>query len=486
MKKDLYLLIILLLRLNAFGQTNNNIETFKTVYCDSTIWMCREEPWVLVFEDEFNGLSLNNNDWSVINGVPRDFNFELQKAWHQDENIKVNNGSLKIITKREYKPNMQYIVSYDPLIYNISDFEYTSGEIWSKRKFMFGRYEARVKIPKGWGLWPAFWLYGNGLIGNEVDIFEYINESPSNNIAKKQHMTVHYDFNHDGQVDSKYYIYIHDDMSSDFHIYTLIYLPGYIKWMVDGNTISEHFRYYDYYNFPEIPIECEINSGSVYMEERLFPFPPMNIIFNTAVFSKKSEKPNNTTHLPACMEVDWFRFFVSANNALVQTKDVQQQNLNNEINNAYAGYNVILDSLNIPTGAQITISALNEVELRPGFEAEYGSDVDIFIHQEPQQQMAYANATPNAEEIMINIQQNDLPDISVYPNPTSENVIVSCPKETVGNGVILVYSSDGVLLYKTDIAEPNTKVIMNYPSGIYILAICDNNNRVSSFKIVKK
>ncbi len=101
--------------------------------------------------------------------------------------------------------------------------------------------------------------------------------------------------------------------------------------------------------------------------------------------------------------------------------------------------------------------------------------------------MAHANANQNIEELMINIQQNESPDISVYPNPTSENVTISCPKETVGNGVILVYSSDGVLLYKTDIAEPNTKVIMNHhPSGIYILAICDNNNRVSSFKIVKK
>lgn len=100
--------------------------------------------------------------------------------------------------------------------------------------------------------------------------------------------------------------------------------------------------------------------------------------------------------------------------------------------------------------------------------------------------MAHANANPNTEELKISIQQNDSPDISVYPNPTSENVTISCPKETVGNGVILVYSSDGVLLYKTDIAEPNTKVIMNHPSGIYILAICDNNNRVSSFKIVKK
>lgn len=100
--------------------------------------------------------------------------------------------------------------------------------------------------------------------------------------------------------------------------------------------------------------------------------------------------------------------------------------------------------------------------------------------------MVYATANQNTEELQICIQQNDLPKISVFPNPTSENVTVLCPKEIVGNGVILVYSSEGMLLYKTDISEPNTTLNMNYPSGLYILAIRDNTNRISSFKIVKK
>lgn len=487
MKKDLYLLIILLLRLNAFGQTNNNIETYKTVYCDSTIWMCREEPWVLIFEDNFDGNSLNTNDWDICVGVPRDPYFESQKAWHQKENIDVSNGSLKIITRREYMPNMQYPVSYDPLIYNISDFDYTSGEIWSKRKFMFGKYEARVKIPKGWGLWPAFWLYGDGRTGNEVDIFEYWNDSTTDisNLAKEQHMTVHYDYDRDGFVEKIRESYTHGDMSTNYHTYTLIYLPGYIKWLVDGHTVYEYDRYF-YHTFPPDHVGCQLFNGQVYFQNLLYPFPPMNVIFNTAVKCKEKEKPNNNTNLPANMEVDWFRYYISADNEIVQTSNINQQYLDNKVHNAYAAYSVILDTLTIPSDAKISIGALNEVELRSGFEAEYGSDVDIFIHQEPQQQMTYATANHNAEEIKISIQQNDSPDISVYPNPTSENVTVSCPKETVGNGVILVYSSDGVLLYKTDIAEPNTKVIMNYPSGIYILAICDNNNRVSSFKIVKK
>ena len=487
------ILVYLSIFLDAYSQSERSEPYIGTTYCDSTIQMCREEPWVLIFEDEFDGNSLDTNDWDIYVGVPRDPYFEDQKAWHQKENIDVSNGSLKIITRQEYKPNMQYIVSYNPLTYNTSDFDYTSGEIWSKRKFLFGKYEARVKIPKGWGLWPAFWLYGDGQTGNEVDIFEFWNEYSwllnhplYSELSKKQHMTVHYDFDHDGDVEQEGKSYTHGDMSLDYHVYTLIYLPGYIKWMVDGQRIYEYYRFFEFSDLPLTPVECKIFKGKLYLKNYLFPFPPMNVIFNTAVKCKEEDKPNNHTSLPAQMEIDWFRYYISADNELVQTSNINQQYLNNEVHNAYAAYSVTLDTLIIPSDAKISIGALNEVELRPGFEAEYGSEVDIFIHQESQQQMAYANANSYTDELQICIQQNDLAEVSVFPNPTSENITVSCPKETVGCGEILIYSSDGLLLYKTDISEPYTTLNMNYPSGLYILAIRDNTNHISSFKIVKK
>lgn len=355
---------------------------------------------------------------------------------------------------------------------------------------MFGKYEARIKIPKGWGLWPAFWLYGDGHIGNEIDVFEFVNETPSSNLAKKQHMTVHYDYNHDGHVDDRYYEYLHEDMSLKYHIYTLVYLPGYIKWMVDGNTLAEHYRYYEYYNFPERPVECEIIGGSIYMENKLFPFPPMNVIFNTAVQYGQGNEPNGNTILPAQMEVDWFRYYVSANNILVQTKDIQQQYLNNDINNAYAGYDVRLDTLIIPSEAQINIIALNEVVLQPGFEAESGSDVKILIHQTSPQQMTYANTLQNSEELEeleICLQQNDIPDVSIFPNPTSGNVTISFPDNIVNNGEILIFSSNGELLRQNAITEKTILQNINYAPGIYILAIRNlRDNTVSSFKIIVK
>lgn len=103
---SIFFAIIFSFCLNTFCQSESLVDTFRTVYCDTTIWMCREEPWVLIFEDEFDGNSLNSNNWDIIKGVPRDFYFEIQKAWHQEDNIDVSNGSLKIVTRHEFLPNM--------------------------------------------------------------------------------------------------------------------------------------------------------------------------------------------------------------------------------------------------------------------------------------------------------------------------------------------------------------------------------------------
>ena len=485
------LLLILLFfaeHCDIFGQTDRSDVTFNPINCTTNTWLCKEEPWVLIFEDEFNGDSLNSDLWNISTGVVRDPYFTKQKAWHQKENIIVSDGFLKISTREEPKYGMQYVVTYDPLTYNTADFKYTSGEICTKNKYLFGKYEARVKIPKGWGLWPAFWLYGNGYDGNEVDIFEYWNDKDLLGnllLSRRQHMTVHYDYDHNGPVEQDSRYYNHEDMSTDYHTYTLIYLPGYIKWLVDGHLIYEYDKYF-YNIFPPDPVGCQLFNGQVYLQNLLYPSPPMSVIFNTAVQYGNGDEPNGNTHLPAEMVVDWFRYYVSADNVLVQTQDIQQQYLNNEIHNGYAAYNVVLDTLTIPTNTKISISALNEVELRPDFEAEYGSEVDFFIHQESQQQMTYANTNHYTEELQICIQQKDLPEISVFPNPTSENITVSCPKDLVGSGEILVFSSNGMLLNKLSIAEPITTLNMIYPSGIYILAIRDSNNNISSFKIVKK
>lgn len=480
------LLFLLFSSHSTSGQQEKNRNTFSTIFCNSTIDLCKESPWVLIFNDEFDGNTLNTDNWDIINGVPRDPFFTIQKAWHQTENILVSDGSLKIITREEEKNNMQYIVSYDPLTYDISDFKYTSGEIWSKRKFLYGKYEARIKIPKGWGLWPAFWLFKGGEDEDEIDIFEFWNENPISNLAKIQHMTVHFDYNHDNIHDLESTHYIHSDLSDDYHVYTLIYLPGYIKWLVDGNLIYEYDKYYYYYT-PLNPVNCQILSGQTYFQQMLYPFPPMNVIFNTAVQYNNNNEPNNQTVLPAQMEIDWFRYYISADNLIVNTNTINPNYLNSETHAAYAADSIDIGTITIPANAKLSLCALNGAHLKPEFTAEYGSELEISVLNLNPAKAEYVDSTTDNNKLHISIQQDNLSGLTISPNPTLDIAIVCCDTELVNNGEILIFSSTGEFIERHIITNEKTEINMRYPSGIYIIAIRNyTNNVVSSFKVIKK
>ncbi|MBA3900913.1 MAG: hypothetical protein H0X62_12015 [Bacteroidetes bacterium] len=95
---------------------------------------CNDTPWELYFEDNFNGNALDTSKWEIITGVPRDPEFKVAKSWSQRENIRVENGSLKIIAKRETLLNMNFVADWGNPVYSTGDFEFTTGEIWTKEK----------------------------------------------------------------------------------------------------------------------------------------------------------------------------------------------------------------------------------------------------------------------------------------------------------------------------------------------------------------
>jgi len=199
---------------------------------------CNSNSWVLFFEDDFNGTSLDFSKWEVpYQGVIRDFNHQNEKQWYANtgdspsrplsNNIEVSNGTLKLIAKKEttaISGNYTNWSSNPPVNYN-STFEYTSAEIDSKESFGFGKYEIRCKIPSGKGFWPAFWMYGEGAGGrnNEIDVFEFWKNNTSDH-----NMTVHYD----GSMCQS--DYNGPDYSLDFHTFSVIWDNYKIEWYVDG------------------------------------------------------------------------------------------------------------------------------------------------------------------------------------------------------------------------------------------------------------
>ena len=127
----------------------------------------------LVWSDEFNGTSLDLTKWTPIvgEGGAVSGNAELQYYTDRSQNIQVSSGTLKIIALSEsYGGN-----------------NYTSARMQTKNlgDWLYGRFEARIKLPVAQGMWPAFWLlptdntYGIWPRSGEMDIMELIGREPS-------------------------------------------------------------------------------------------------------------------------------------------------------------------------------------------------------------------------------------------------------------------------------------------------------------------
>jgi beta-glucanase (GH16 family) len=127
------------------------------------------EPWRLVWSDEFDGKSLDFSKWEIEVNAFGGGNQELQIYTDRSENVRVANGFLIIEAHRQRTGIAG------------TERDFSSGRIRSKRRgdWKYGRFEARMKLPAGQGLWPAFWMlpsdekYGTWAASGEVDIMEF-------------------------------------------------------------------------------------------------------------------------------------------------------------------------------------------------------------------------------------------------------------------------------------------------------------------------
>jgi beta-glucanase (GH16 family) len=171
--------------------------------------------WQLVWQDEFEGSI--GPDWvfETGNGSNGWGNNELQ--YYRRENAAIENGSLVITARRE----------------DIGGFKYTSARMKTqgKQSFKFGRIEARMKLPLGTGLWPAFWALGSNITqvgwpaSGEIDVMEHVNTEAL------VHGTVHWT-----APDGSYASYGGNVATTpdQYHVYSIEWDPSFIRWYVDG------------------------------------------------------------------------------------------------------------------------------------------------------------------------------------------------------------------------------------------------------------
>lgn len=231
------------------------------------------EGYNLKWEDQFEGESLNRDDWNVELHDPGWVNNELQSYVDSPENIYLQDGSLVL------KPVEN--VSEDGIV------SYTSGRINTQHKhdFKYGLFEARVKVPEGQGFLPAFWmmptdenLYGQWPRCGEIDIMEVLGNNTDTSYG-----TIHYGNPHSESQGS--YTLDEGSFSEEYHVFDVEWEPGKISWYVDGKLIHTEDNWY---------------SATEGQGEITYPAPfdqPFYIILNLAVGGNWPGNPDDTTDI---------------------------------------------------------------------------------------------------------------------------------------------------------------------------------------------
>ncbi|MDC7122262.1 family 16 glycosylhydrolase [Cellulomonas fimi] len=234
----------------------------------------------VIWSQEFNGSAgsaPDGNVWSYDTGAGGWGNGELQNYTTSRSNSALDGqGNLVITARRE------------------ADGSYTSARLQSNNKFeqKFGRIEARIQIPRGQGIWPAFWMLGGDFpqtswpSSGEIDIMENVGKEPH-----RIYGTVHGPGYSGGAGISGMYQHPQNwSFADDFHTYAVDWKPGSITWSVDGNVYHQ--------------VTTSRVGGNPWVFDK-----PYFLILNVAVGGQWPGYPDGSTQLPQQMKVDYVRVY---------------------------------------------------------------------------------------------------------------------------------------------------------------------------------
>jgi beta-glucanase (GH16 family) len=242
--------------------------------------MATAQCWNLVWADEFNGTAMDGARWDYEIGAGGWGNNELQYYTDRPENTTVSDGTLKIMALSE-----AYMGA-----------DYTSARLRTKGlgDWKYGKFEARIKMPEGQGIWPAFWMlpsdkvYGGWPSSGEIDIMECLGHQPDIIYG-----TAHWG-NSPTDKGSSGNSVTHapgGDYADGFYTYTVEWEPTQIRWYLDGvpyHTLSQ----------------TDIPPGYFWPFDQDFHF-----LLNIAVGGNWPGYPDGTTAFPQTMEVDYVRVY---------------------------------------------------------------------------------------------------------------------------------------------------------------------------------
>ena len=243
--------------------------------------------WKLVWSDEFNGPDGSPPDaskWEFVTGGNGFGNRELEYYTARLVNAHQRRGKLTIVASRESFTGSDGVTR-----------EFTSARLKTSGKFSqaYGRFEARLKLPIGQGLWPAFWLLGDDIskVGwpacGEIDIMELVGSAPSTILG-----TIHGPgYSGDKGPSTKFTLPGGKRFSDGFHVFAVEWEPGVIRFYVDRTLYVTR-------------TPADLPAGTRWVFDK-----PFFIILNVAVGGNLPGPPDASARFPQTMLVDYVRVY---------------------------------------------------------------------------------------------------------------------------------------------------------------------------------
>jgi beta-glucanase (GH16 family) len=246
--------------------------------------------WKLVWADEFNSPDGSRPDpkkWVFDIGSESWGNNELECYTDRPENSVIRGGNLVIVAKKE-----SVKCAKGP------DKEYTSARIKTEGIFSqaYGKFEARIKIPRGQGIWPAFWMLGEDIpkvgwpASGEIDIMEVIGKDPSTAYGSLHGPG----YNGDKGYRAEYRLPGDVKFADTNHTFAIEWEPNVVRFLVDDEVYATQ-------------TPKRLPPGGKWVFDK-----PFFIILNCAVGGDWPGSPDATTPLPAEMLVDYVRVYKRA------------------------------------------------------------------------------------------------------------------------------------------------------------------------------
>jgi beta-glucanase (GH16 family) len=247
----------------------------------------KDAKWKLTWSDEFkgpNGSGVDPSKWVVEVGGGGWGNQELEYYTSRRENAYIHDGNLVIEARRENYTGTDGVRR-----------DYTSARLKTAGKFSqaYGRFEARIKLPAGQGMWPAFWMLGDDIdktnwpACGEIDIMENIGKEPS-----IVHGSIHGPgFTGSDGIEAPYTLPSKRRFADAFHVFAVEWEPNAIRFYVDDDLYVTRSR-------------TDLRPGWKWVFDH-----PFFLILNVAVGGDWPGSPDPTTIFPQTMLVDYVRVY---------------------------------------------------------------------------------------------------------------------------------------------------------------------------------